>query len=96
MFLDLGREESFGADEGLSGVNARDQPDIGQLGHPARKDDVRGFDIAVDESMTVEVLEGGDQRQGDIQTLREGQPGRGSGADVSTVFGKVKIGIQDL
>ena len=88
----FGREEAFGAYERLGGVDAGDQPDVGELGHTPHEDDVRGFDVAMDQAVTVEMLEGGRQRQGDIEAFSEWKSTAGA-EQVLERFGKVKIRI---
>src|SRR5439155_26047540 len=51
------RHESFCADVGERGIEARHQPDVCELGNAVHKDDVGWFDVTVDESVRVDGAE---------------------------------------
>ena len=59
----LRRHESFRADVCERGIHARHQPNVRKLRNAAHKDDVGGFDVAVDESVPVQ----GAERIGELQ-----------------------------
>ena len=69
----FGWNVAVGADEGAGGVGAGDEADISEFGAAVYENDVRGFDVAVDEIVGVEMVEGSGEGLGDLEAVREGE-----------------------
>jgi len=52
------RDEAFGPDEGLGLVGSRDEPDVGELRLTVDEDHVRRLDVAMHETMAMDVAQG--------------------------------------
>src|SRR2546430_17385933 len=69
----LWRDEARGAHKGSGLADVRDQADVGQLGHAVHENDVRRLNVAMDESVPVNVRQSRSHAQTDIDTLSDGQ-----------------------
>ena len=63
------RDEADGPDQRMRLLRARHQPDVRQLGRAPDEDDVRGLDVAVDETVIVQVFERAGECGADFKTL---------------------------
>ena len=63
------RQVAFGAHERHGGLRQRDEADVGQLRNAVHKDNVRGFDVAMDEAVAVEVFERRGQGEAEADAL---------------------------
>ena len=66
--------EALGAHHRLRLAQFRDQPDVGQLGRAVHEDDVGRLDVAVDQAVSMQVLQRVGQRQAHAQALGVRQP----------------------
>ena len=69
----LGRKETTRPNKGNGGIHAGDQPDVRELRHAFDKNDVRRFYITMRQSVPVQMLKRGGERDGNAQTLVERQ-----------------------
>ena len=67
----FGRQITFRADQRERGLGPRDESDVRQLGNAVHEDDVRRFDVAVDEAVAVQVIERGSEGEADLQAFVE-------------------------
>ena len=74
----LRRQISFRADDGTRVARVGHQPDVRQLGSALHEDDVRRFDVAVNETVLVQMRQRGGEGEADVEALREREAGGGS------------------
>ena len=68
------RQVAFGANERHGLFRPGDESDVGQFRNAVHEDDVRGLDVAVDQSMPVQVLERRGQREAQSDAFVDRQP----------------------
>src|SRR5437867_3681412 len=89
----FGRQIAFGAHERAAGIHVGHQSDVGQLGHAAHEDDVRGLDVAMYQTLFVQVS----QRFGESEADADAFGGRERGAVFEFAFQSFRsVGLRSL
>ena len=69
----FGREVAFSANDGARIAGVGHQADVRQLGPAIHEDDVRRFDVAMDEAVFMQVAECFGERQAEFEHARGGE-----------------------
>src|SRR4030095_15490820 len=81
------RHEALSTDERMRGVDGRNQADVGEFWHAMNEDDVGRFDVAVNESVLVQMRERPREGEADGEALAGGQALVAGGASLEGVGG---------